>query len=216
MARIPYSPTALNNIFINLIAMKLEERLDLLKQKVQNDDFLCARGLGNEIPFWIFDYPPEKELLVRDTIDKITLNFGKTSVNVVVIDLFEMCLELLNNKLSNDTIFEFENKKGSDELLKKLKIMLKPEIIKKAIQVKMESSGDVQLMFLTGVGKAWPLVRSHSILNNLQPVLGNVPLVTFYPGKYDNYELSLFGKFKDGNYYRAFPLINEEISGIRE
>ena len=196
--------------------MKVEKRLELLKQKIQEDDIICARSLGNEIPFWIFDYPPEKELLVRETINKITLNLGKISVNLLVIDLFEMCLELLENKISIDEIFKFENKNGSDELLNKLKIMLKPEIVKKAIQTKMESSGDVQLMFLTGVGKAWPLVRSHSILNNLQPVLGNVPLVTFYPGKYDNYELSLFGKFKDGNYYRAFPLIKEETYGIRE
>ncbi len=192
--------------------MKLEERLELLKQKVQEDDFLNAKGLGNEIPFWIFDYPPEKELLVRETIDKMSHNLKKWSVNVLVIDLYEMCLELLENRISADKIFEFENKKGSDELLNKLKIMLKPETIKRAIQIKMESSGNIQLMFLTGVGKAWPLVRSHSILNNLQPVLGNVPLVTFYPGEYDNHELSLFGKFKDANYYRAFRLINEKLS----
>ena len=196
--------------------MKLEKRLELLKQKVQEDDFLSARGLGNEIPFWIFDYPPEKELLIRETVAKISLNLSKIPINVLVIDLFEMCLELLENKISNDEIIKFETKNGSDELLKKLKIMLKPEVVKKAIQIKMEFSGDVQLMFLTGVGKAWPLVRSHSILNNLQPVLGNVPLVMFYPGKYDNYELSLFGKFTDGNYYRAFPLINDGTSEIRE
>ncbi|HUV83036.1 MAG TPA: DUF1788 domain-containing protein [archaeon] len=192
--------------------MKLEKRLELLKQKVQEDDFLSARGLGNEIPFWIFDYPPEKELLVRETIDKMTHNLEKRSVNVLVIDLYEMCLEILENKISAHKIFDFENKKGSDELLNKLKIMLKPETVKKAILFKMESNGDIQLMFLTGVGKAWPLIRSHSILNNLQPVLGNVPLVTFYPGEYDNHELSLFGKFKDANYYRAFRLINEKTS----
>ena len=192
--------------------MKLEKRLELLKQKVQEDDFLSARGLGNEIPFWIFDYPPEKELLVRETIDKMTHNLEKRSVNVLVIDLYEMCLEILENKISAHKIFDFENKKGSDELLNKLKIMLKPETVKKAILLKMESNGDIQLMFLTGVGKAWPLIRSHSILNNLQPVLGNVPLVTFYPGEYDNHELSLFGKFKDANYYRAFRLINEKTS----
>ena len=192
--------------------MKLEKRLELLKQKVQEDDFLNARGLGNEIPFWIFDYPPEKELLVRETIDKMTLNLKKRSVNVLVIDLYEMCLEILENKISAHKIFDFEKKKGSDELLNKLKIMLKPETVKKAILLKMESNGDIQLMFLTGVGKAWPLIRSHSILNNLQPVLGNVPLVTFYPGEYDNHELSLFGKFKDANYYRAFRLINEKTS----
>jgi len=195
-----------------MVVMKLEKRLELLKEKVQEDDFLNARGLGNEIPFWIFDYPPEKELLIRETVDKLTQNLKKNYINVLVIDLYEMCLELLGNKLSAGKINQFESNKGSDELLNKLKIMLKPEIVKKAIQARMATSGDVQLIFLTGVGKAWPLVRSHSILNNLQPVLGNVPLVTFYPGEYDNHELSLFGKFKDANYYRAFQLINEKVS----
>ncbi len=195
-----------------MIDMKLEKRLELLKEKVQEDDFLNARGLGNEIPFWIFDYPLEKELLVRETVEKLILNLRKNSINVLVIDLYEMCLELLENKISVDKIQDFEDKKGSDELLNKLKIMLKPEIVKKAIQAKMAAGGDVRLVFLTGVGKVWPLVRSHSILNNLQPVLGNVPLVMFYPGKYDNHELSLFGKFKDANYYRAFQLINEKTS----
>jgi hypothetical protein len=195
-----------------MITMKLEKRLELLKEKVQEDDFLNARGLGNEIPFWIFDYPPEKELLIRETVDKLTQNLKKNSINVLVIDLYEMCLEILENKISADKINQFESNKGSDELLNKLKLMLKAKTIKKAIQTRMAASGDVQLIFLTGVGKAWPLVRSHSILNNLQPVLGNVPLVTFYPGKYDNHELSLFGKFKDANYYRAFQLINEKAS----
>jgi len=192
--------------------MKLEERLELFKQKVQEDDFLSARGLGNEIPFWIFDYPPEKELIVRETIDKITNTLRKKSVNVLVIDLYEICLQLLEDKISAEKILEFENKKGSDELLNKLKMMLKPETVKKVIQTRMESDGNIQLMFLTGVGKAWPLVRSHSILNNLQPLMGKVPVVTFYPGEYDKHELSLFGKFKDANYYRAFRLINEKTS----
>ncbi len=204
--------TLYTNLYTKVITMKLEERLKSLKQKVQEDDFLSAKGLGNEIPFWIFDYPPEKELLVRETVNKMIHNLKKRSVNVLVIDLYEMCLELLENKINDDKIFELENKKGSDELLNKLKIMLKPETVKRAIQIKIESSGNVQLMFLTGVGKAWPMMRSHSILNNLQPVLGNVPLVTFYPGEYDNHELSLFGKFKDANYYRAFRLINEKTS----
>jgi hypothetical protein len=38
-----------------MVAMKLEKRLELLKEKVQEDYFLDARGLGNENPFWIFD-----------------------------------------------------------------------------------------------------------------------------------------------------------------
>ncbi len=188
--------------------MKLEERLDLLKEELQKEDFLQARGLGNEVPFWIFDYPPEKELLVRDTITKIIPALEKRTIQVLEIDLYELCLEMIEKKISTDKISSFEEKKGSDELLKKLKLMLKPDLLKKAIQQKMDENGDFHLLFLTGVGKAWPLVRSHSVLNNLQPLLGNKPLITFYPGKYSGFDLSLFGKFRDANYYRAFRLIN--------
>ena len=161
--------------------------MELLKEKVLEGDFLTAKGLGSEVPFWIFDYPPEKELLVRRTIDRIASNLNNMSVNILVIDLYEMCFKLLEDKLSMEKIIQFEEEKGSEDLLNKLRILLKHETIKKAIQSKMASSDAIQLMFLTGMGKVWPLVRSHSILNNLQPVTGNVPLVTFYPGEYDNH-----------------------------
>ncbi|WP_135605614.1 DUF1788 domain-containing protein [Methanococcoides sp. NM1] len=190
--------------------MKLEERLELLKEELQKEDFLKSKGLGNEIPFWIFDYPPEKELLLRDTIIKIISNLEKNSIQVLEIDLFNICLEIIDQKISAEKIIAFEESKGSEELLKKMKLMLKPDILKSAIQQKMNENSGFQIIFLNGVGKAWPIVRSHTILNNLQPLLGNIPLVTFYPGKYSGFDLSLFGKIRDANYYRAFRLINTD------
>lgn len=148
---------------------------------------MTAKGLGNEVPFRIFDYPPEKELPDRLTIDMIASNLNNKSVNNLVIDLYEMCLKLLEDKLSLEKIIQFEEEKGSEDLLNKLRILLKHETIKKAIWSKMASSDDIRLMFLTGVGKVWHLVRSHFILNNLQPVTENIPLVTFYPGEYGNH-----------------------------
>ena len=56
-------------------------------------------------------------------------------------------------------------------------------------------------------GLVWPLLRTHSLLNNLQPVMGNTPLLLFYPGRYDGQSLRLFGKLKNNNYYRAFKLV---------
>ena len=44
------------------------ERLDKILGRVTADDFLHGKGLGNEIPFYAFDYPPERELEVRDHI----------------------------------------------------------------------------------------------------------------------------------------------------
>ncbi len=53
--------------------MTIEGRIDLLKQKIISDDFLKGRRLGNEIPFWIFDYPPEDELFIRNSIKKLKI-----------------------------------------------------------------------------------------------------------------------------------------------
>ena len=189
--------------------MSTETRMELLKGKIIREDFLKARGLGNEIPFWIFDYPPEDEHFVRYSIRKIQEKLNSHSIHFIEIDLYELCLEIVESKISSDKINEFERNKGSDKLLKKLQIILKPENLKKEIHQRVVSEEGPELVLLTGIGKAWPLVRLHSILNNLQPVLGNTPLLAFYPGEYTNSELSLFRKFKDANYYRAFRMIDE-------
>jgi hypothetical protein len=52
----------------------------------------------------------------------------------------------------------------------------------------------------------FPLLRAHSLLNNLHPVMGSTPLIMFYPGNYDGKSLRLFNKLKSRNYYRAFRL----------
>ena len=46
------------------------------------------------------------------------------------------------------------------------------------------------------------------VLNNLHQAIDHVPVVLFYPGKYDGQELILFGEIKDDNYYRAFKLVD--------
>ena len=63
------------------------------------------------------------------------------------------------------------------------------------------------IIFITGIGKSYPILRSHIVLNNLHQIIDTVPVVMFYPGKYNGQELMLFGEIKDDNYYRAFKLV---------
>jgi hypothetical protein len=96
--------------------------------------------------------------------------------------------------------------KGDEAMFKALKGPLHEEKIAKVFaSVSQPEKHD--FVFMTGVGNAYPLLRSHTLLNNLHPLMGGTPLVVFYPGSYDGQGLSLFSKVKDNNYYRAFRLV---------
>ena len=166
-------------------------------------------GLGNEVPYYIFDYPAEKELLLRESLNRLIRNLKIQNVKILQLNLFEIATDLIQAKIPTQKVIDFERKHGSDKLLEKLRPVLKGSSITKKIASEVEDS-DCDVIFLVGVGTVWPLLRSHSVLNNLQSELSNQPVVMFYPGHYTKYDLSLFGKFKDGNYYRAFRLIDYE------
>ena len=71
------------------------------------------------------------------------------------------------------------------------------------------------IVLITGVGKSFPIIRSHTILNNLQSVFRRNPVVMMYPGRYEIKEamtLRLFERLDDDNYYRAFPLVERRAT----
>ena len=105
--------------------------------------------------------------------------------------------------------YEFEKNRGLTFLAKTIgdamRFSTDDSIIIRRIQ---NDTPDNAIVFLTGVGKCFPILRSHKVLNNLHQVMDKVPVIMFYPGKYDGQELVLFSEVKDDNYYRAFKLID--------
>lgn len=194
------------------------ERIDEILPKIIEPNFRKNKGLGNEIGFYVFDYSPEYELLIRDRIHFIKEKAeGAYGLNIVEFDLYEIILELLDSKGYLKKNFEMEEKKGSEFVLnatkKTLRLTLENDLVVQYISERLESA---DIVFLTGVGKAWPIIRSHTILNNLHRIVEEQPLVMFFPGNYDGGTLMLFNNLKDDNYYRAFPLVDkywEAISG---
>lgn len=185
----------------------INARLDQIIPKIKEEKFINGRGLGNEISFYIFDYEPEHELIVRDYIKHIKKEFrheGSTR-KIIEFDLYKMLLDITKEKRIFDHIFAMEEKQGKDALFKALTTFAKPEVFLQKIK---EQIGDHNVVFLTGVGKVFPFVRSHTILNNLQEVLDKTPVIMFYPGEYTGQSLQLFNKYKDDNYYRAFRLVD--------
>ena len=187
------------------------ERLDEILPIISAPHFRENKGLGNEVGFYIFDYSPKDEMIVRERIPFIKSKAQSShNINIVEIDLYEAIIEILESKGYLKKNFEMEEKKDSEFVMnatkKALRLTLSNDLLVKYI---VEKSEGCDIVFLTGVGKAWPLVRSHTILNNLHKEIEDMPLVMFFPGSYDGGTLMLFEEFKDDNYYRAFPLVDK-------
>ena len=187
------------------------ERVDEILPKIVEPSFRENKGLGNEIGFYIFDYAPEYELLIRDRVEFIKDKAkGAYGLNIVEFDLYEIMLELLDSKGYLKKNFMTEEKKGSEQVFtatkKALRLTLDNDLL---VQYISERLDDADIVFLTGIGKAWPIIRSHTVLNNLHRIVEKQPLIMFFPGTYDGGSLMLFNYLKDDNYYRAFGLIDK-------
>ena len=189
----------------------LEERLDKAEQMIKMPSFRQNKGLGNEVGYYVFDYPPEQELVVRERIGYMKARNARSfdGFKIVVFDLYDLIIDTLEQEGYMDQCYLFEKKKGIDRIVKAVGNLLKIDnedgTIIKHIQ---EHTPKDAVILLTGIGKCYPLLRSHKVLNNLHQVIDQVPVVMFYPGKYDGQALVLFSKIKDDNYYRAFRLVD--------
>jgi hypothetical protein len=187
--------------------MTIHQRLKALVAELQSPRLLKNQGNGNEIGYYIFDYDAEHEPIVEQFILELQpkLAVSQPPLNAVEINLYRVILKILEDRNLLHKAFDLEAKKGNNDLARTIKPMVRPDKVVEKIQELVQGNED--LIFITGVGASWPMMRSHTILNNLHPVLDRTPVVMFFPGSYDGQELRLFDTFKDDNYYRAFPLI---------
>lgn len=190
--------------------MEFNERLDKIWDRISDEDFLANRGVANEVRYYVFDYEPCDELIIREKIKTLKKqnNPDADGFQIVEYDLYEMVIKILEEKGYIEKCIKFEDDKGMEYLYtavtKMLRLTNDDNLIVSRI---LENTPKNSVVFLTGVGKVFPFVRSHNVLNNLHQVLDSVPVVMFYPGTWNGQSLSLFGTITDGNYYRAFPLI---------
>lgn len=187
---------------------RLNERLNQILPRVTSDDFLSSRGLGNEIAFYIFDYPPEAELRIREHVQFLLEHIPKQrpGIRVAHVNLFDLVLDHLRQRKLLDKATKMQKTKGDEFALKQLKAVLDPEKVK-YIFAEFAKPDQHDLILVSGVGSVYPMLRAHTLLNNLHSVMGQTPLVMFYPGRYDGQSLRLFGKLRNDNYYRAFKLV---------
>ena len=190
--------------------MDLTARLDSMEAAIKKPSFRQSSGKANEVNYWIFDYPPEMELEVRARIEylKSRNQKGNDGYELVVFDLYNIIIDFLERKNFVYKCLEFEKKRGLQRIVKAVSNSMKvSESDSLIVQYILEHTPEDSIVFPTGVGKSYPLLRSHNVLNNLHQSYLHAPVVMFFPGTYNEQELILFNEIKDDNYYRAFRLV---------
>ena len=193
--------------------IELENRLNKLEEKIKQPNFKKNKGLGNEVGYYVFDYPAEYELLVRERIEYLASKYENENhdFRIVVFDLYDIIIDNLIREGFLDICMDFEKSKGFSEITKAVNEMLRMEEDNQSNEILAHIKNNTpsnSIVFLKGVGKCFPMLRSHKILNNLHQFIDDVPVIMFFPGKYDGQSLMLFSEIKDDNYYRAFKLVD--------
>lgn len=183
----------------------LNERLDKLRELVQDRDFLEGKGLSNEVNIRIFCYEAADEMAVRHFVSQITTD-QSLSCHLIECNLYKIFLELCEDLGIMDSIPEMEETDGREFLLEQLHSAIgENEFIAKIEEKGSHSTGDVLL--LTGVGDVFPFMRVHKMLEALQPHFSDIPILVMYPGVFDGNYLKLFNRMSPNPYYRAFNVI---------
>jgi len=188
--------------------MKLEslrDKYEKLSNNLKKESFLSMSALGGEIPFYIVPYNPEQENDVIQKTKQLRDRLSRDGISVFEINLFDLSLEMLEERGVLEKIVAKESSLSKAKLFKTLQGVLDSETKLIPHIENLVKENPSQMIFLTGIGQVFPFIRSHTILNNLQNSIKDRPTIMFFPGTYGA-DLSLFGKMKDDNYYRAFNL----------
>lgn len=193
------------------MSLTLDERLNQILPRITSKDFLENKGLGNEIGFWIFDYSPDREMDVRDFFANTVLpELVKQipAIRAATVDLFKLVTELLEERNLLDKAMVMQETKGDESTLAALRSVLKEDKLAKKIADQFDIA-NLDMLILTGVGAVYPMLRTHTLLSALHPIMGATPLLMFFPGRYDGHSLRLFNALAEDHYYRAFRLVPE-------
>lgn len=178
--------------------------LSRVAARLSDESFLSNKGLSNEVGIHVFCYEPKDEMTVRAYFENLK---GTTDArfHLIECDLYKIFLNICEEKHILKSIPSMEERKGKEYLSAQLTKIATPEAFVEKMKYEPHQHGDVLL--ITGLGKVYPFMRSHKILDNIQHIFADIPVLMLYPGTFNGQDLGLFGKFLDGHYYRAFNLL---------
>jgi hypothetical protein len=188
----------------NTTTTGLDQRL---KQVLSQPSFLAMKGLAKEIPIFIQTYDPSEEDDLRRIVKGVLQGLKQEGLRVSHVDLFDLVIELLEEKGYLDTVLKEESSWSKSALFETLQNVSEPS--KELVPKLMTAIGkNPQLTLITGSGRIYPFLRTHAVIEALQPEMVRHPVVIFFPGEYSQDAdggsyLRLFGSTPSTKIYNA-------------
>lgn len=188
------------------------DTFERLYKTCQDESFLSPEKNDFKIPFYIIPYEPKEESAVSKQISMLTKRLREANKNILVIDLFVLCIDLLKEQELLEAIFDLEKEEDAAYFLDAFDSALNDDIVTGHIYRLIKGSNP-DVVFIQGVGKIYPFKKINPLINSLHSKTEGKPIVFFYPGVYDGNSFKLFGLqhgsdadlFKS-NYYQAYNL----------
>jgi len=178
---------------------------------LSSQSFLNMEGLNNEIPFFVFAHPAEDQFAVERECSHLLARLRTQGISVCHIDLYDTAIDLIKCDGDFEDILELESSVDKGEIKETLQNLTDPETEMVPAMAKLINKEPFKMLVLTGAGLVFPYMRSHAVLNNLQSVIKDRPVLLFFPGEYTftdgrGQSLDLFGKLNEDKYYRAYNI----------
>ena len=176
--------------------MSTYDRLNKMEKRINEEGFTTPTGIGSEIPHYVFDYPAEDELIVRSYIEGL---LKRTSLKIKEINLFKFLLSFYEEDELEELI-EISEEEGYEEIVCIFQTIIEhPHIMAQSF---IEKAKDAELIFITGVGNAYPFLRSSQLLKKISDHAFRKPIILFYPGHFTGLDLRLFGILHNEDQYQ--------------
>jgi hypothetical protein len=199
--------------------MDMNTLSERLFQILKHPNFLSMKGLANEVPIFIQTYEPAHEDALRRMVESLATRLRSDGLTVKSLDLFNLVLEELEENEILTDLLKDETDSEKEEIFETLQNYSDPKthLIPRLISA---IGNETQLTLVTGSGRVFPFLRTHTILESLQPAMLRHPIVIFFPGEYvqepaGGSHLRLFGSLPspkiNNPYYRATNLDHYRI-----
>jgi hypothetical protein len=158
----------------------VNEAEPFLVDKLSSDRFLKSAGAFSNSSMFVAPYPPGQQEDAAKMVDALAIDLRSRGVTATVVNLFDVFTSVLDEQGLWEPYCQIEGTVPTKDFITALKDAadLETQICPRVVaQVKEERA---QLLIVTGMGACYPVIRTHRLVEVLDP---KVPVLVMFPGK---------------------------------